>query len=130
MKISEYWLRQWTNPALTTEQLAEQFAMLGLTIDAIIPVAEKFSNVVVGEIISRVQHPNADKLSCCEVNIGEKTVLKIVCGAPNARAGIKVVVAKIGAILPDDFHIKEAKLRGELSQGMLCSAKELGLQLG
>ncbi|OGT33035.1 MAG: phenylalanine--tRNA ligase subunit beta, partial [Gammaproteobacteria bacterium RIFCSPHIGHO2_02_FULL_39_13] len=89
-----------------------------------------FSNVVVGEIISRVQHPNADKLSCCEVNIGEKTVLKIVCGAPNARAGIKVVVAKIGAILPDDFHIKEAKLRGELSQGMLCSAKELGLQLG
>src|SRR3990167_6167844 len=129
MKISEQWLRQFVNPKLTTEDLAEQFAMLGLTIDAVIPVAGKFSNVVVGEIVSRVQHPNADKLSLCEVSIGSGPLLKIVCGAPNARAGIKVVVAKIGAVLSGDFKIKEAKLRGELSQGMMCSTKELGLHI-
>lgn len=130
MKISEQWLRQWVNPTLSTQELAEQFAMLGLTIDAVIPVAEKFMGVVVGEVISRTQHPNADKLSCCKVDVGKKELLNIVCGAPNARAGIKVAVATVGAVLPNDFKIKEAKLRGELSQGMLCSAKELGLQLG
>ncbi|MCX7121057.1 MAG: phenylalanine--tRNA ligase subunit beta [Gammaproteobacteria bacterium] len=130
MKFSEQWLRQWVNPALTTEQLTEQMAMLGLTVDAITPVAGKFSGVVIGEIVTRAQHPNADKLSCCEVNVGEKELLKIVCGAPNARAGIKVAVATVGAVLPGDFKIKEAKLRGELSQGMLCSAKELQLEMG
>ncbi|MCX7124391.1 MAG: phenylalanine--tRNA ligase subunit beta [Gammaproteobacteria bacterium] len=130
MKFSEQWLRQWVNPALTTEQLTEQMAMLGLTVDALTPVAAKFTGVVVGEIVTRVQHPNADKLSCCEVNVGEKELLKIVCGAPNARAGIKVAVATVGAVLPGDFKIKEAKLRGELSQGMLCSAKELQLEMG
>ncbi|HLB57095.1 MAG TPA: phenylalanine--tRNA ligase subunit beta [Coxiellaceae bacterium] len=130
MKFSEQWLRQFVNPKLTTQELADQFAMLGLTVDAIIPVAGKFSGVVVGEVVSRVQHPNADKLSCCEVNVGKKELLKIVCGAPNARAGIKVAVATVGAVLPNDFKINEAKLRGEISQGMLCSAKELQLQLG
>src|SRR3990167_884527 len=130
MKFSEQWLRQFVNPKLTTQELADQFAMLGLTVDAIIPVAGKFSGVVVGEVVSRVQHPNADKLSCCEVNVGKKELLKIVCGAPNARAGIKVAVATVGAVLPNDFKINEAKLRGEISQGMLCSAKELKLQLG
>ncbi|PIZ04100.1 MAG: phenylalanine--tRNA ligase subunit beta [Gammaproteobacteria bacterium CG_4_10_14_0_8_um_filter_38_16] len=127
MKISEQWLREWINPALTTAALAEQFAMLGLTIDAVIPVAKKFTGVVVGEVIARIQHPNADKLSCCTVSVGSSEPLKIVCGASNARAGIKVAVATVGAVLPGDFKIKEAKLRGELSQGMLCSAKELGL---
>src|SRR3990167_3861094 len=100
MKFSEQWLRQWINPALTTEQLTEQMAMLGLTVDAVTPVAGKFSNVVIGEVVSCVKHPNAEKLSCCVVNIGEKALLKIVCGAPNVRAGLKVVVAKVGAVLP------------------------------
>lgn len=130
MKFSEQWLRQFVNLKLTTHELAEQFAMLGLTVDAIIPVAGKFSGVVVGEVVSCVQHPNADKLSCCEVNVGKKELLKIVCGAPNARAGIIVAVATVGAVLPNDFKINEMKLRGEISQGMLCSAKELQLQLG
>lgn len=130
MKFSEQWLREWVNPALDTNALCEQLAMIGLTVDAITSVAGDFSNVVVGEIVTRIQHPNADKLSCCEVNVGEAALLKIVCGAPNARAGIKVAVAKVGAVLPGDFKIKEAKLRGELSQGMLCSAKELQLDMG
>lgn len=128
MKISEQWLRQWVNPSLTTTELAEQMAMLGLTVDAFIPVANQFSHVVVGEIKSAIQHPNADKLRCCVVDVGADVALTIVCGAPNARAGLKVAVATVGAVLPGDFVIKEAKLRGELSQGMLCSMKELGLQ--
>ena len=130
MKISEQWLREWVNPKLTTQELTDHMTMIGLSIESATPVAGSFSNVVVGEIVTRIQHPNADKLSCCEVNVGEAVPLKIVCGAPNARAGIKVAVAKIGALLPGNFEIKEAKLRGELSQGMLCSAKELQLQMG
>lgn len=130
MKFSENWLRSWVNPALSTDELAEKLAMIGLTVDAVTKVSGDFSNVVVGEIVTRAQHPNADKLSCCEVNVGEKTLLKIVCGAPNARAGIKVAVAKVGAVLPGDFKIKSAKLRGEPSEGMLCSPKELQLEMG
>lgn len=130
MKISEQWLRQWVNPALSTQALTDQLTMIGLSIESCVPVAGQFTGVVVGEVISRIQHPNADKLSCCEVSIGKGEPLKIVCGAPNARAGIKVAVATVGAVLPGDFKIKEAKLRGELSQGMLCSAKELQLQMG
>lgn len=130
MQISEHWLRQWVNPSLNTEQLTEQMAMLGLTVDAVIPVAGDFTGVVVGEVLSTKQHPNADKLTCCEVSVGQDAPLSIVCGASNVRAGLKVAVATIGAVLPGDFKIKKAKLRGELSQGMLCSAKELQLQLG
>src|SRR3990167_424697 len=130
MKFSEHWLRQWINPACDTQALAEKMAMLGLTVDAVIPVAGKFTGVLVGEVVACTKHPNAEKLSCCEVNIGASQLLKIVCGAPNARAGIKVAVATVGAVLPGDFRIKEAKLRGEVSQGMLCSEKELQLELG
>ena len=130
MKFSEQWLREWINPALDTIALTEKMAMLGLTVDAVTSVAGKFSGVVVGEVITCEKHPNAEKLSCCTVNVGDSALLKIVCGAPNVRTGLKVAVAKIGAVLPGDFQIKEAKLRGELSQGMLCSAKELQLELG
>ena len=113
MKFSEQWLRQWINPALTTEQLTEQMAMLGLTVDAVTPVAGKFSNVVIGEVVSCVKHPNAEKLSCCVVNIGEKALLKIVCGAPNVRAGLKVVVAKVGAVLPINITAEPRALVSE-----------------
>jgi len=130
MKFSEQWLRQFVNPALNSQELTDQMTMIGLSIESFVPVADKFSGVVVGEILSAAQHPNADKLTCCEVSIGDAQPLKIVCGAPNARAGIKVAVATVGAVLPGDFKIKEAKLRGELSQGMLCSAKELNVQMG
>ncbi|PLW82007.1 phenylalanine--tRNA ligase subunit beta [Kineobactrum sediminis] len=126
MKISEQWLREWVNPALTTEELAHQITMAGLEVDAIEPVAGVFSGVVVAEIVTAEQHPDADKLRVCTVNTGGGTV-QIVCGAPNARAGLKTPLAQVGAVLPGDFRIKKAKLRGVESQGMLCAEQELGL---
>jgi phenylalanyl-tRNA synthetase beta chain len=126
VKISEQWLREWVSPALSTEELAHQITMAGLEVDAIVPVAAVFSGVVVAEILSAEPHPDADKLRVCQVNTGKETV-QIVCGAPNARGGLKVPLASIGAVLPGDFKIKLAKLRGVESQGMLCAEKELGL---
>ncbi len=112
---------------LSTAELSHQLTMLGLEVDACEPVAPMFTGVIVGTVLQAVQHPNADRLRVCQVSTGSGLVLNIVCGAPNARAGIKVAVAYVGACLPGDFMIKETKLRGELSQGMLCSEKELGL---
>ncbi|MDN3648943.1 phenylalanine--tRNA ligase subunit beta [Reinekea marina] len=126
MKISEKWLRQWVNPAITAQDMMDQITMAGLEVDGFEPVAENFSGVVVGEILTAKQHPNADKLQVCEVSNGSETV-QVVCGAPNARAGLKVAFAQVGAVLPGDFIIKKAKLRQEESNGMLCSEKELGL---
>ncbi|MFT5677401.1 MAG: phenylalanyl-tRNA synthetase beta chain, partial [Paraglaciecola sp.] len=127
MKFSEMWLREWVNPSITTEQLSDQLSMAGLEVDAVEPVAAEFSGVVVGEVVECGQHPNADKLQVTKINVGEDELLDIVCGAPNCRQGIKVAVAKVGAVLPGDFKIKKAKLRGEPSFGMLCSFSELGL---
>ncbi|RUO22296.1 phenylalanine--tRNA ligase subunit beta [Aliidiomarina iranensis] len=127
MKISEQWLREWVNPQLSTEELAEQLSMAGLEVDGIEPVAGIFNGVVVGEVKECGQHPNADKLQVTKVDIGEGELLDIVCGAPNCRQGIKVAVATVGAVLPGDFKIKKSKLRGEPSHGMLCSASELEL---
>jgi phenylalanyl-tRNA synthetase beta chain len=129
MKFSESWLRSLLNHQLTcsTAALCEQLTELGLEVDECSPIAPPFTGVVIGEIIEAVQHPDADRLRVCQVNIGKINPLNIVCGAKNARTGIKVCVATVGAVLPGDFAIKEAKLRGVLSQGMLCSEKELGL---
>lgn len=127
MKFSEKWLREWVNPSITTEQLSEQLSMAGLEVDGIDPVAGAFSGVVIGEVVECGQHPDADKLQVTKVNVGEDELLDIVCGAPNCRLGLKVVVAKIGAVLPGDFKIKKAKLRGQSSHGMLCSFSELGI---
>jgi len=127
MKFSEQWLREWVNPPISTAELAEQLTMAGLEVDAIEPVAGEFDQVVVGEVLSLEQHPDADKLRVCQVNVGDKTPLQIVCGAPNVHVGMKAPVALIGARLPGDFKIKKSKLRGVESFGMLCSAKELGL---
>lgn len=127
MKFSEQWLREWVNPAISTEQLSAQLTMAGLEVDAVAPVAGPFTDVLVGEIIEAVQHPDADKLRVCKVSVGQGEPLQIVCGAPNARVGLRVPTAVIGATLPGDFKIKRAKLRGVESFGMLCSAKELGL---
>ncbi|HVT62165.1 MAG TPA: phenylalanine--tRNA ligase subunit beta, partial [Legionellaceae bacterium] len=127
MKISESWLREWVNPALDTQALAHQLTMAGLEVEAIVPVAGAFHNVVVAKVLETHRHPQADRLTVCAVDAGEGEVLQVVCGAPNVRAGLMVALAKIGAHLPGDFVIKEAKLRGELSQGMLCAASELGL---
>ncbi len=132
MKVSEKWLREWVNPNLTTEGLAEQITMAGLEVDAIEPVAGAFAGVVVGEILEAEQHPDADKLRVCKVAGQGDEICQVVCGAPNARVGIKIPFALVGATLPpgDDgkpFKIKKAKLRGVESFGMLCAQTELQL---
>ena len=127
MKFSEKWLREWVNPNLDTQQLCEQLSMAGLEVDDCAPVAAAFSGVVVGQVIDCGQHPDADKLQVTKVDVGEAEPLDIVCGAPNCRTGLKVAVAMVGAVLPGDFKIKKAKLRGQPSFGMLCSFSELGM---
>lgn len=127
MQFSEQRLRALVNPAVDTATLAHQLTMAGLEVDAIVPVAPAFNGVVVGEILSAEQHPNADKLRVTRVNIGGEQPLQIVCGASNARPGIRIPVATVGAVLPGDFRIKDAKLRGVDSFGMLCAEQELGL---
>jgi phenylalanyl-tRNA synthetase beta chain len=132
MQFPESWLREFCNPPLTTQQLADTLTMGGLEVEELRPVAPPFSRVVVGEIREAVQHPDADRLRVCQVDVGQGSLLNIVCGAPNARAGIKVPCALVGAQLPagedgKPFLIKLGKLRGVESQGMLCSARELQL---
>ncbi|MBV4413403.1 phenylalanine--tRNA ligase subunit beta [Enterobacteriaceae bacterium YMB-R22] len=127
MKFSELWLREWVNPALDSAALSEQITMAGLEVDGVEPVAGAFNGVVVGEVVECGQHPNADKLRVTKVNVGGDRLLDIVCGAPNCRQGLKVAVATVGALLPGEFKIKAAKLRGEPSEGMLCSYSELGI---
>ncbi|MBC9130331.1 phenylalanine--tRNA ligase subunit beta [Frischella sp. Ac13] len=127
MKFSESWLREWVNPAISSEQLCDQLTMAGLEVDDVENVAGDFSGVVIGRVVECQQHPNADKLRVTKVDIGQAQLLNIVCGAPNCRQGLMVACATIGAVLPGDFKIKAAKLRGEPSEGMLCSFSELGI---
>lgn len=126
MKFSEAWLRQWVNPSLDSANLLHQMTMAGLEVDGTEPAAKVFSGVVVAQIQSAEQHPDADKLKVCQVSDGVD-VFQVVCGAPNAREGLITAFAKVGAVLPDNFKIKEAKLRGVESFGMLCGADEIGL---
>ncbi len=132
MKFSEQWLREWVSPQLGAQGLADQITMAGLEVDAVQPVAAAFSGVVVAEVVSKQQHPDADKLNVCQVNDGGAELVQVVCGAPNVAVGQKVPFARVGAVLPGDvkttdFKIKKAKLRGVESRGMICSASELGL---
>ena len=132
MQFPESWLREFCNPPINTQQLADTLTMAGLEVEEIKPVAPPFTNTVVGEIKEAVQHPNADRLRVCQVDVGRGSLLNIVCGAPNARVGIKVPCALVGAELPPGedgkpFFIKSGLLRGVESQGMLCSARELKL---
>lgn len=128
MKFSEQWLREWVNPEADIDAIAQQITMAGLEVDAIEPVAGQFSDILVAEIISIEQHPDADKLRVCQVAFGGEETAQVVCGAPNARQGLKAPFAKVGAVLPGDFKIKKAKLRGVPSMGMLCGASELGME--
>jgi phenylalanyl-tRNA synthetase beta chain len=125
MKVSESWLREWVNPAATTDELVAQLTMAGLEVDAIESVAGDFTGVIVGEIVACEQHPDADKLRVTQVAGLPDGPTQVVCGAANARVGIKIPFATIGAELPGDFHIKKAKLRGVESFGMLCGQTEL-----
>ena len=125
MKFSEYWLREWVNPPLSTKELVQHLTMAGLEVESITPVAPFFDKVIVGEIVSIAKHPEADNLTICQVNEGRST-LNIVCGANNVQVGMRVPTALIGAKLPG-VQVKKTKLRGISSEGMLCSAQELGL---
>ena len=132
MQFPESWLREFCNPPISTEQLAETLTMAGLEVEELKPFAPPFNLIVVGEIMEAMQHPNADRLRVCQVDVGQGKFLTIVCGAPNARVGIKVPCALVGAELPPGedgkpFLIKVGKLRGVESEGMLCSARELKL---
>jgi phenylalanyl-tRNA synthetase beta chain len=127
MKISETWLREWVDPDLDSAALTHRLTMLGLEVDSVEPVAPELPEVVVGKVLEVAPHPNADRLSVCTVDVGGKEPLSIVCGAANVRAGEHYPVAMIGATLPDGLKIKRSKLRGEVSEGMLCSGVELGI---
>ncbi|MEN5198784.1 phenylalanine--tRNA ligase subunit beta [Pseudomonas wadenswilerensis] len=124
MKFSEKWLRGWVNPQVSRDDLVARLSMAGLEVDSVTPAAGQFSGIIVGEVLSTEQHPDADKLRVCQVSNGSET-FQVVCGAPNVRPGLKIPFAMIGAELPGDFKIKKAKLRGVESNGMLCSAAEL-----
>ncbi|MEQ1740105.1 MAG: phenylalanine--tRNA ligase subunit beta [Methyloglobulus sp.] len=127
MQISEAWIREYVNPPISTEDLVAQLTMAGLEVDSAEPAGAIFSGVVIGEVLSTQQHPDADRLKVCMVNVGQGEPLQIVCGASNVRPGLKIPAALVGAVLPGDFKIKQSKLRGVESSGMLCSEKELGV---
>ncbi len=127
MRISEAWLREWVDLSVDTQTLAEQLTMAGLEVDSLEPAAADFSGVVIGLVLSVDQHPDADKLRVCKVDVNREEPLSIVCGAANVASGMRVPVATLGGVLPGGFKIKRAKLRGVESFGMICSASELGL---
>src|SRR6202023_2113874 len=127
MKVTYRWLQDFTPISVSPTELAAQLTMAGLEVESLEPVAPPFSGVVVGEVIESGRHPDAEKLSLCQVTTDGVNRLQIVCGAKNVRPGLKVAVAMVGAQLPNDVVIKRAMLRGRESNGMLCSARELGL---
>lgn len=127
MLFTEDWLRQYCNPELSTEALAETLTMAGLEVEEVTSVAPAFTGVVVAKVVTCRAHENSDHLHVCEVDAGTGELLQIVCGAPNVKAGVKAPCALVGAELPGGFKIKKSKLRGVLSMGMLCSARELGI---
>ncbi|HZG81564.1 MAG TPA: phenylalanine--tRNA ligase subunit beta, partial [Brevibacillus sp.] len=128
MKVSYQWLSEYVDlSGITPHELAEKLTRSGIEVDAVESRNAGVSNVVIGYVKERSKHPDADRLNVCIVDVGQEQDLQIVCGAPNVAQGQKVVVALVGAHLPGDLKIKRSKLRGVESQGMICSAKELGL---
>src|SRR5690625_7867359 len=127
MKFSEQWLRCWADPDLSTAELAEQLTMAGLEVETVAAVAGPFTGVVVAAVLEVEDHPDADALKVCRVDDGSGEPLQIVCGAPNVAPGLKVPLARVGAVLPGEFKIRRARLRGVASEGMLCSESELEL---
>ena len=127
MRISTAWLSEWVDTGLQPGELAERLTSLGLEVDSIESLGEGFEDVVVGEVLEVNAHPNADRLSLCRVAVGRDDPLNIVCGAPNVSAGCRYPTALVGATLPGGLQIRRTKIRGEYSEGMLCSAAELRL---
>ena len=127
MKFSENWLRELVEIKADRAELAHALTMAGLEVEELTALGESLAGVVVAEIVAAAKHPHADRLQVCMVNAGPGALLQIVCGAPNARVGLKAPLAMVGAVLPGNLRIKPAELRGVASHGMLCSAKELGI---
>src|SRR5580693_8074037 len=127
MKFSEHWLRTLVDPPLASDELAHRLTMAGLEVEDNAPAAPPFRGVVVGRVLGVARHPHAERLTVCQVDVGRGEPLSIVCGAPNAAAGVVAPCALVGAELPGGVVITEATVRGVGSQGMLCSAVELGL---
>ena len=125
MLISEAWLREYIDPDIDTLDLAHQMTMAGLEVEAVNVLSGDFENVVVAEIISVEPHPDSKKLNVCKVDAGDEEPVLIVCGAPNATAGLRVPFARLGATLPGGISIKAVEIRGVSSAGMLCAEKEL-----
>ena len=127
MLISNEWLKDYVDAGVEVEDLAERITRTGIEVDDMIDYTKDIKNLVVGYIQSKEKHPDADKLNICQVDIGEEETVQIVCGAPNVDAGQHVIVAKVGGRLPGGIKIKRAKLRGERSEGMICSLQEIGI---
>jgi phenylalanyl-tRNA synthetase beta chain len=127
MKIAESWLREWVNPELDTEQLAHQLTMLGHEVDDVFYEGAGLDDVVIAEIVDVEKHPDADRLSVCKVSTGSGELIDVVCGAPNVATGMKSPLARPGVTLPNGLKLRKSKIRGVVSNGMLCSATELGL---
>jgi phenylalanyl-tRNA synthetase beta chain len=127
VKFSEKWLREWVNPSMDTDELAHRLTMIGHEVDGLEPQGESLAGVVVGEVLEAARHPDADRLSVCKVSVGDGEPLEVVCGAPNVRVGLKSPFAPAGTRLPNGVKLRKAKIRGVVSNGMLCSAIELGL---
>lgn len=127
MKFSEKWLREWVNPPLDMDELAHRLTMIGHEVDAVEPQGMGLDGVVVGEVVAVEKHPDADRLSVCQVSTGSGDPLEVVCGAPNVVAGMKSPFAPAGTRLPNGMKLRKSKIRGVISNGMLCSAIEIGL---
>lgn len=127
MQLSEQWLRERVNPSLSGKELCAKLTMSGLEVESYVPVAERFTHVVVAEVVSVEKHPEADRLKLCKVDVGQPALLDIVCGAANVKPGMRVPCAMVGATLPNNINITRSKIRGAVSNGMLCSACELSL---
>ena len=127
MKIAESWLREWVNPDLETEALAHRLTMAGHEVDEVVVQGDDLDGVTIGEVTTVAKHPDADRLSVCQVADGSGEIVEVVCGAPNVVAGMKSPLAKPGVTLPNGVKLRKSKIRGVVSNGMLCSAVELGL---
>jgi len=127
MLISNEWLKDYVDVEQDVQDLAERITRTGIEVDDLVDLTKDIKNLVVGHVISKASHPDADKLNICQVDIGEETPVQIVCGAPNVDEGQYVIVAKVGGRLPGGIKIKRAKLRGERSEGMICSLQEIGI---
>ncbi|MCB0258132.1 MAG: phenylalanine--tRNA ligase subunit beta, partial [Calditrichaeota bacterium] len=127
MKISYNWLKEYVDFSMTAEELGEALTLVGFEVEDVVRKGLDLPGVVVGKVLSKAKHPDADKLSLCTVTVGGERELPIVCGAPNVAEGQLVPVATVGAELPGGFKIRKAKIRGEVSEGMICSEAELGI---